>query len=118
MSIEKYIEEAGIKFGYLVTVFNSRDSETAWDKFASFLRTSLEEYGREVLENQEWYKKTYLDDYRKVVIDKCIEELPDSESKDSGIKNREGEMANYVYGSWMGFNTCLEEVKEKLNNLK
>ena len=82
----------------------------------SFLRTSLEEYGREVRENQEEKIRDYLNEYKKVVIDKCIEALPQEQDLTNLTENHE--IFEKIGENARGYNNCLKHIRNILNNLK
>lgn len=35
--------------------------------------------------------------------------IPTKENEENGIQKGGGELNNYIFGSWMGFNTCIDE---------
>lgn len=52
------------------------------------------------------------------LITQLLEELKmEKESDDNDIKRGDGELTNYIRGSWMGFNTCADEINSKINKI-
>lgn len=51
-------------------------------------------------------------------ITQLLEELKmEKESDDNDIKRGDGELTNYIRGSWMGFNTCADEINSKIDKI-